>query len=285
MIFEVSYSADVPANTTGVLAPGGVTTPYGSCTGLRVDGGTAIEVEEASTGQKAFCIEPNSAALTFTWRFDSAMTGPYPEAILTLRDTRFTRAADALVAEAVEAAGNHSGLARARAIACATAERFHYGHPEARFNDGLDAVPALGCGLTEGSCVDINTYFIAALRAAGIEAGYVTGFFFPEEKGDHCEDGHCWVVTRIAGETQEWDIAHHLKMGTRDIQPGLNPKPGFRAALCHSMGLDFPTLNVMGLKALIEPVAEVDGKGHHFTAPVIRLRRHVMEDVLQEIDP
>ena len=109
------------------------------------------------------------------------------------------------MAEVEAFAGQYAGFDRAVAVACATAERFTYGHPETRFNDGLNEVPALGCGLTEGSCVDINTYFIAALRAAGIEAGYVTGVFFPAEKGDHCDDGHCWVVTRIDGETREWE--------------------------------------------------------------------------------
>lgn len=115
-------------------------------------------------------------------------------------------------------------------------------------------IPALGCGTAEGSCVDINTYFIASLRAAGFDAGYVGGCFFPAEKGGRCDDMHCWVVTRDQGEVLEWDIAHHLKLGRRDIVPGLNPKPGYRVALSHSMGLTVPDLGVACLKLLTEPV-------------------------------
>jgi hypothetical protein len=246
-------------------------TPQGSCTAFHVEGGAAREIQETSTGQTAYRIVPTGGTLALTWRFDAASPAVYPEAMFAPRDTAFTRSADALVAEALDDAGSLAGLARARAIACATAERFTYGHPEARFNDGFDYVPALGCGLTEGSCVDINTYFIAALRAVGIEAGYATGFFFPKEKGGHCEDGHCWVVTRIDGNTQEWDIAHHLKMGTRDIHPGLNPKPGVRAATFHSMGLEFPELGLGSVKALIEPFALTHEGFQHFTSPDIRL--------------
>ena len=106
---------------------------------------------------------------------------------------------------------------------------------------------------------------------AGIEAGYLTGYYFPTEKNGTCEDGHCWVVTRIDGQTQEWDIAHHLKMGKRDIYPGLNPKPGQRAATFHSMGLRFPEVGEFTLKALIEPLVLVRGRFEAFEGPDIRL--------------
>lgn len=203
----------------------------------------------------AYRIAPYGDEVTLTFCFEEGGDGAYPDPMFAPKPSRFTRFADALVAEAHEAAGDSHGIERARALACAAAERLTYGHPEGKFNDGLDEIPALGCGMVEGSCVDINTYFIASLRAAGIEACYVTGFYFPAEKDGTCTDGHCWVVTRIDGATQEWDIAHHLKMGSRDIQPGLNPKPGFRGACFHSMGLTFPDLGATGIKALIEPLA------------------------------
>ena len=131
--------------------------------------------------------------------------------------------------------------------------RFTYGHPKSRFNDGLDEIPTLECGMAEGSCVDINTCFIANVRAAGFEAGHVAGCFFPAEKAGRCDDMYCWVVTCDRGEVLEWDIAHHLKLGRREIRPGLNPKPDFRVAFSHSMGLAFPGLGVDCLKLAAEP--------------------------------
>ncbi|MEL6933899.1 MAG: transglutaminase-like domain-containing protein [Pseudomonadota bacterium] len=264
---KVTYSAQVPEGTSEILIPGGLATPHGHCIDLQAQG--VVKVKEATTGQVAYRMTPQSGEVTIHFVFDRSACA-YPDAMFKPHPSRFTRFADDLLAEVAPVASHLTGSDRARAIACHVAERFTYGHPDAKFNDGFDVVPALGCGLTEGSCVDINTYFLAALRAAGIDAGYVTGFFFPEEKAGTCEDGHCWVVTRIDGQTEEWDIAHHLKLGTRDIRPNLNPKPGVRFACFHSMGLDFPDLGIVGVKALIEPMAVVDGQLISFEAPRIK---------------
>ena len=266
---DVRYTARLPIGVTDVLVPGGVATPHGACTA--VEGPRLTTIHEANTGQRAFRTAPEGDEISIIFRFDR-LQGEYPEAVFFPHQSRFTRFAADLVREVDAVRFDRTGLELARALACHVAERFTYGHPETTFNDGFDVIPALGCGLTEGSCVDINTYFIAALRAAGLEAGYITGFFFPEEKGGTCEDGHCWVVTRIDGAIHEWDIAHHLKMGTRDIQPGLNPRSGQRYACFHSMGLDFPSLGITGLKALIEPLSIVDGKVVKFEAPEIMLK-------------
>ena len=264
---KLTYSAQVPEGTSEILIPGGLATPHGCCTEVLADG--LVKLEEATTGQVAYRMTPQAREVTITFHFDQSV-GAYPDAMFTPHPSRFTRFADDLLSEIEPVGGDLAGSQRARAVACHVAARFTYGHPEAKFNDGFDVVPALGCGLTEGSCVDINTYFLAALRAAGIDAGYVTGFFFPEEKAGTCEDGHCWVVTKIDGQTEEWDIAHHLKLGTRDIRPNLNPKPGMRFACFHSMGLDFPDLSIGGVKALIEPMAVVDGQLISFEAPQVR---------------
>jgi len=265
----VTYSARLPEDASEVLIPGGLVTPHGTC--MAVETPEMAEVVELTTGQRAYRIIPEHEEISVTFRATPSV-GSYPDAVFTPHTSRYTRFADDLVDEVVEIAGDLTGPERARAVACHVAGRFTYGHPEKRFNDGFDVVPALGCGVTEGSCVDINTYFIAALRAAGIEAGYVTGFFFPEEKGDTCEDGHCWVVTRIDGAVAEWDIAHHLKLGTRDIRPGLNPKPGRRFACFHSMGLNFSDLGIKDMKAMIEPVAVANGQAIKFEAPVISFK-------------
>ena len=270
MAFENTYTAPLATGTAAVLVPGGMGTPHGRMTGLTAGAARVARIREATTGQGAYIVTPDADTLNLTFHFDH-VAAPYPEALFVPHASRFTRYADDLIVGAQEIAGDLMGLDRARALACAAAERFTYGHPEDRFNDGLDEIPALGCGLVEGSCVDINTYFIAALRAAGIEAGYVTGFYFPAEKGGTCTDGHCWVVTRIDGATQEWDIAHHLKMGTRDIHPALNPKPGFRAAAFHAMGLRFDAFGASVIKALIEPLALISERLEPSQTPDIRL--------------
>ena len=101
---------------------------------------------------------------------------------------------------------------------------------------GRTACPSSPAGGLKGSCVDINTYLVAGLRAAGYEAAYLYGYFFPAERGGITNDMHCWVVTRHAGRVLEWDIAHHMKAGHSPVRPTLDPKPGRRVALGHSMG-------------------------------------------------
>jgi hypothetical protein len=228
---------------------------------------------EMGTDQFAALITPEGGQ-PVTVAYTYADGGPdYPASMFIHRANRFTRAADDLVRDARRfGADAHDGNAGIAAIVNDVARKFTYAHPAVRFNDGKDEVPHLSCGLTEGSCVDINTYLIATLRAAGYEAGYVTGYFFPAEKRDWCDDMHCWVVTRCDGMLSEWDIAHHLKLGTTDIRSGLNPKPGRRVAVCHTMGLNFPLLNLRELKLLAEPVW-IDGAGNaDRTEPTIRVR-------------
>lgn len=268
--FAITYEAPAPAGSRW-LVPGGLATPDACCTDVSLENGTLAPISEARTGQTTWIATLDAPKLSLRFSFTDGAA--YPGTLFRAHPSRYTRAAAELIDEVAQIAPNAAPLERATAIACATAERFTYGHPQAKFNDGMDEIPALGCGMTEGSCVDINTYFIASLRAAGIEAGYATGFFFPREKGDHCEDGHCWVVTRIDGQTHEWDIAHHLKLGTREIAPALNPKPGFRAALFHSMGLEFSQLGITEHKALIEPLMIGDTDLIRADAPTIRLHR------------
>lgn len=245
-----------------LLAPVGVTTPHRTPLRFDVEGAGLALTGETQTGQMAALMTPDSdGPVTLTYAYAAGGSG-YPEAAFVHRPNRFTQADDALARDArriaEQAGGGRAGIA---AIVNDAARKFTYGHPHARFNDGLEAIPHLACGLTEGSCVDINTYTIAALRAAGFEAGYVTGYFFPDEKDGTCEDMHCWVVTRHDGVVAAWDIAHHLKLGTREVRSGLNPRPGTRVAIGHSMGLDFPELGIRAMKLLAEPVW-VDGAGH-----------------------
>lgn len=250
------------ANGRRLIAPVGMPTPHQMPAGLSVDGGSMALTFERKTGQAVALITPDDGgSVTLAYHAEDGADGHYPDAMFEPVETRFTLAADALVEDArtiaAKAGGGRAGL---HAIVQATAQKFTYGHPETRYYEGLDAIPQLGCGLTEGSCVDINAYLIASLRSAGYEAGYITGYFFPKEKAGRANDGHCWVVTRHDRQIEEWDIAHHLKLGTREIKPGLNPKPGHRVALAFSKGHDFPDLGIVETKLLSE-VQWVDGQG------------------------
>lgn len=248
---RISLSVEMPARAGArLLAPLGLATPHAAPVGVTVEGAETALAADPGSAQHALLLTPTGDRLRITWRY--ALGGaPYPEAMFTPPGSRFTRSADALIAEA---RGIADGIdpAGIKALADHVAGLFSYGHPEQRFNDGHDEIPQI-CALTVGSCVDINAYFIACCRAAGYQAGYVTGYFIPDEKCSHCEDMHCWVVTRAGGLVQEWDIAHHLKLGTGDIRPGLNPKPGVRLPMAHSMGLSFPEIGLRDLKLLGEP--------------------------------
>ena len=226
-------------NCAALLAPTGITTPYEGVSGLEIAGGRVTHIlSETELGLTACLIEPDAPKTVLTYQITLAPVGAfYPDMAFAPRLTRYTQAADALAEASREVAQKASGgLAGITALVAEAEARFSYAHPEARFNDGTDEVPYLSCGMTPGSCVDINTYLVASLRAAGYEAAYFYGYFFPEERGGMTDDGHCWVATRHAGEILEWDIAHHIKAGLGPTQPGLNPRPGKRVAMTHSMG-------------------------------------------------
>ncbi|MFP4327897.1 MAG: transglutaminase domain-containing protein [Paracoccaceae bacterium] len=242
-----------------ILAPTGIATPHDAVTGLEVAGGRlAAALTEPELGLGACLILPEGGPLSLRYRVEPAPEGqPYPDAAFRPRQTRHTVAADALAAAsrriACEAGGGRAGIA---ALVAEAEARFAYAHPEHRFDDGADAVPYLACGTTPGSCVDINTYLVASLRAAGYEAAYLYGYFFPAERGGVTDDMHCWVVTREGGEVLEWDIAHHMKGGLGPTRVALDPRPGERVALGHSMGHRYRAGGRgISLKLLAEPVS------------------------------
>lgn len=193
---------------------------------------------EAATGQHALVIEPGKGALPrIVYRFAEGRRPLSPDRIGSRPDNRFTRPSAELredVRRLVAGAGNQG--AALRRIVDTTAERFDYGHPEMRFNDGTDDVPLLACGLTPGSCIDINTYLVSSCLAAGIPAAYMAGYFFPAERNGITNDMHCWVVTWAGGVQQEWDIAHHIKTGIGRVQPAYNPRRGTRYAMSFGRG-------------------------------------------------
>lgn len=236
-----------------LVVPLGLATPQVSPISVKVAGADMRLVADPQNGQHLACLSPNASRIKIIWTF--GLEGcAYPEAMFAPRISRFTSGAADMVAAVTQVAAQiKDPQDRLAAVVAYVTDLFTYGHAEVPFYDGHDAIPEL-CGLTVGSCVDINAYLIAACRSVGIEAGYMTGYFIPEEKRSHTTDMHCWVVTRAGGVVQEWDIAHHLKMQTRKIRPGLNPKPGVRVPMAHSMGWNIPALGVQDAKLMAEPI-------------------------------
>jgi len=246
---SIEMIVTVTADRSGqLIAPMGLSSGAATCQGVEVEGATVTRRTDTALSQEVMILTPEAGQVTLRYAFDP-IPAPEPEAMFAPHDSRFTRCHPDLATEArsIVAAGGVSAM-----VAHVTS-LFDYGHTNDRFYDDADAMPQL-CDLTTGSCVDINAYLVASLRAAGVEVGYLTGYFIPEERRDHTTDMHCWVVTRQDGRVQYWDIAHHLKMGRQDIAPGLNPKPGVRVAMAHSMGWTVPGVPFADFKLVAEPM-------------------------------
>ncbi|WP_147110627.1 transglutaminase family protein [Tateyamaria sp. syn59] len=247
MNIEMKVSVTVDRSET-LLAPVGLSTPAATCLGVEVDGADVARVTCAALRQDALILTPRAERVMLHYGFDTGHT-PYPDAMFAPHDSRFTRAHPDLAAEAQKIVSD-GGV---EAMVAHVTSMFDYGHTDDRFYDTADAMPQL-CDMTTGSCVDINAYLVAGLRAVGVEAGYVAGYFIPEGRRDHTTDMHCWVATREGERVRHWDIAHHLKMGRRDIRAVLNPKLGVRVAMSHSMGWTLPGVPFADFKLLCEPV-------------------------------
>lgn len=242
-----------------LLAPAGITTRHDSVGTARVEGARIVEVlNELELNLSALLLEAEGGTVRLIHSVSPARPeAAYPEPAFAPRCNRYTEASKELTMasrDIASAAGG--GIAGIQALVAEAEARFRYAHPEIRFNDGADRVPYLSCGMTPGSCIDIHTYLVASLRAAGFDAGYLYGYFFPRESGGQTDDMHCWVVTRHNGEILEWDIAHHMKAGLGKTQPGMNPRPGHRVALGHSQGHQYTTDDgkTVDLKLLAEPL-------------------------------
>jgi len=168
----------------------------------------------------SFALDPDAPTPKWLWRHD-----PNPLSTASPQLADFARAiAKPCAAETVRSIADH------------VATTFHYGPGSGRFTDGRDSVP-LVCSKTRGTCIDIHTYFCAALRASGIEAAYVAGIFIGEGS-DEATDMHCWVAVRCGDLVEEWDLSHALMTG-RSPAPGLTEIAGRRVSLSAGRGLRF----------------------------------------------
>lgn len=198
------------------------------------------EIGSRNSGQRAYLLQPTDGKVPrIRYRFIDRPGQP-PDWFWQVQDNRFTRAAEDLVAQAREISGQASGTtALIHRLIEHCAEVFEYGHVEQRFNDGSPRVPSL-CGTARGSCVDMNTYILAAARSLGLEVQYLAGYWFHPQK-TQTTDMHCWLVFRVDGEPLHWDLAHHIKWGIEPLVPGRNPAGGRRVPMSCGRGLIFAT--------------------------------------------
>lgn len=208
--------------------------------GVEVDGGPPPEpIRATNSPQEAWILPPGTRTLAYTLREAPAEA---PGWVWEDTGTRYTVADPGLAALAravTDAAPDPAG--KLAALTAHAAEMFDYDHPEERFTDGHAHVPTL-CGTTKGSCVDINTYVLAAARAAGLKGQYLTGYWFGPDRTE-TPDMHCWLAFEIDGAPQFWDVAHHLKWGVEGFGPGLNPAGGRRVGMACGRGLAYRTPN------------------------------------------
>jgi len=170
----------------------------------------------------------------YEWRATS--DAPTPEWLWSPPEHPLNRAGSDLQDHARQLAKDRTASEAVQAVLQHVAEVFRYGHGEGRFTDGTGSVPLVSCGLTRGTCVDIHTYSVAALRAAGLRAAYVAGVFWPDGESI-ARDMHCWLV--VDGEpTTFWDIAHDL-IAVRTPQHDLHARPGIRFLLSIGRGQRF----------------------------------------------
>jgi hypothetical protein len=164
----------VPETKGMVFAPASgsfAASEYSRCI---VADGNVRRLVEASSGQEVLLVIPDAAEIALRYDF-TGRPSTCQEAIFYPAQSRYTAVADDPVAEATLLAGQGDPLGRAVRLARDVAKKFSHGHPERKFTDGYGQIPYPGCGLTQGSCVDIRTCLIASFRAAGIDAVCVTG--------------------------------------------------------------------------------------------------------------
>jgi hypothetical protein len=164
-------------------------------------------------------------------RYRFTPSGPdLPDAAYAGFGGRFETMSDDLAQTALALAPDGPAAVRAPRLLQALADRFVYGRRESHFGTGSDALPALDDGPTTGTCVDIHSVGVAALRAIGAPAAYLIGGYVAAGDPDR-PTGHCWIRVRSPGVPADWDVSHHLEFGLGPVVPGLNPKPGRRFAL------------------------------------------------------
>ncbi|MEL6746945.1 MAG: transglutaminase domain-containing protein [Pseudomonadota bacterium] len=236
-----------------------------------------------NSGQQAMLLTPETrteaqsrSPIGLHYRFEVGDTAPSAW-IWQRQENALTQASSALAEFAQVLIKPHADATteqKLRVLVDAAHEMFDYGHVDAPFNAGTASVPVPGAG-AKGSCVDINTFLLAAAQAVGIRGQYIAGYWFhPTRTFTH--DMHCWLAFDVDGGVQFWDVAHHLKWGVADLAPGLNPAGGRRVPMSAGRGIEFTIEGARhAISHLSEPVWICPDASHvhpeltvHVTDPV-----------------
>ena len=216
--------------------------------------GPPDELTALNSDQQAFQARPANGAPPSIGYEITLGERPAAATVWEVEPNRYTTADGDLVTLAAEITeGLQTETEKLKALIDYGAEMFGYDHPDKHFYEGLDSVPAV-CSTTKGSCVDINTFLLAAARSLGITGQYVAGYWFHPDKVQTL-DMHCWLAFEPDGELVFWDLAHHLKWGVETLAPGLNPAGGRRVAMSRGRGIKFETENgLVEISHFSEPV-------------------------------
>lgn len=215
-------------------------TPEQRVTGVSVSGTASVsELRARNSGQRALCLTVKEGALPVVSLDIAEAPGRYPDWLFTptggAHETPSTVLAELVAGIAPVSLPAAERVAR---IVGHVEARFTYGVRAVGLGDDADAMPALACGTHLGTCIDMHAYLVAALRAGGVAAAYVSGVFFAEGDAESVP-GHCWCAVQAEGVPHHWDVAHFLKYGLGPVRPVLNPKPGCRFALSAGRDLVF----------------------------------------------
>jgi len=143
---------------------------------------------------------------------------------------------------------NYTAYERAERVVNDLAQRFQYGARNADI-----AADAQSLGLLIGNCIDINTVLLHALRRADVRSAYLAGYYFAAL--DEPANGmHCWVATLTETGFCEWDVAHALQAGTKQISPFTGDGLGARVVVSHGRKLAYSVEGVTYLfDHLVQP--------------------------------
>jgi hypothetical protein len=211
-------------------------------------------VKAENSGQTALLIEPADGRASVYVEF-SDKAGAIPGWLFTPTGGAHEIPSPELT-QLVAALNIHAGVQeQVTNIVRHVDERFFYGKRDHGLGDGQEAMPALVCDSHAGTCVDTHSYAVAAIRASGIEAAYISGVFFKQGRTVSAP-GHCWFAVNVDGRIQHWDISHHLKYDLGPTMPVYNPLAGTRFALSAGRDLMFTlprlSMTVSVLKGFID---------------------------------